>query len=286
MRVRRCHTTAIRRSHLQVRELHRRGLVVLDEDTREVAIRRWCRFHKFPGRWAGAAYSAFQKIESSVIKGVLVRHEGVNSIFPEKSKVSPPNSNVNGNVNDKAAARAVARTASDAAARQGKQDSGRPRRGDETVLHGVEVWTSADAAGLQVLVDLHGADLVEEVASGLTPAASHRAPYVSAVVTAFQMMEKAESAAAASAAHQAQMEAEATRQRVAQEQASVAHDYLESLDDSSRAALLDAFAAHLAESNKIVLGFFRRGGLKPPSVEVEFTRFIFSNYLTQREIAA
>lgn len=82
-----------------LRELHRRGLVVLDEETREVAVRRWCRFHKFPGRWAVQARSAFDKIESAVIRGVLVKLEGVNAIFPEKSKAESPNSNSNSNYN-------------------------------------------------------------------------------------------------------------------------------------------------------------------------------------------
>lgn len=192
-----------------LRELHRRGLVVLDEETREVAVRRWCRFHKFPGRWAIAAHSAFQKIESTVIKGVLVRHEGVNAIFPEKSKVESPNSNVNSNVNNEAAARALARTASDAAATpQGKHDSGRPRRGDETVLHGVEVWTPADADGLQGLIDRHGAVRVEEVANSLTPATGHRAPYLSVVTAAFQALDKA---AAESATREAARQAAIVR---------------------------------------------------------------------------
>ena len=74
-----------------LRELHRRGLVVLDEDTREVAVRRWCRFHKFGGKWIAPARSAFEKIESAVIRSVLVKQEGVNSIFPSKSKVEVPN---------------------------------------------------------------------------------------------------------------------------------------------------------------------------------------------------
>lgn len=270
-----------------LRELHRRGLLVLDEETREIAIRRWCRFHKFPGRWAIAAHSAFQKIESPVIKGVLVRHEGVNAIFPEKSKAASSNSNINNNVNDEAA-RALARTAADAAATpQGKQDQGRRKqRGDETVRYGVEVWTSADADGLQALVDRHGVGRVEEVAAGLAPAASHRAPYVSAVVEAFQQLDKAESAAAASVVRQVQLDEEAARLRVAHAHAAAAHNYLESLDDSSRAALLDEFANYLAISNHVVFQFYRRDGLKPRAVEAEFTRFIHSRSLTQQEKAA
>jgi hypothetical protein len=105
-----------------------------------------------------------------------------------------------------AAARAPARTAADAAAAtQGKQDQGRRRRGDETIHHGVEVWTPADAEGLQVLIDRHGAERVKEVAGGLTPATGHRAPYLSAVIAAFQTLESAEAQAAVEAIRQARL---------------------------------------------------------------------------------
>lgn len=107
-----------------------------------------------------------------------------------------------------AAARAPARTvANDAAASQGRHDQGRRRRGDETIHHGVEVWTPADAEGLQALIDRHGAERVEEVAGGLTPAAGHRAPYLSAVVAAFQARASAEVQAAAEAIRQARLAA-------------------------------------------------------------------------------
>lgn len=78
-----------------LRELDRRRLVVLDEKTREVAIRRWVAFHKFKGRWAKAAQDAYNKITSPKIKAILVKEEGVKSIFPIKSKDSSANSNIN-----------------------------------------------------------------------------------------------------------------------------------------------------------------------------------------------
>lgn len=107
-----------------------------------------------------------------------------------------------------AAARAPARTAADAAAAsQGRQDQGRRRRGDETVHHGIEIWTPADVEGLQALIDRHGAERVEAVAGGLTPAARHRAPYLSAVIAAFQALESAEAQAAAEVIRQARLDA-------------------------------------------------------------------------------
>lgn len=188
-----------------------------------------------------------------------------------------------------AAARAPARTAAAAAATpQGKQEQVRRRRGDETVHHGVEVWTPADAEGLQVLIDRHSAERVEAVAGGLTPAAGHRAPYLSAVVAAMQKLEKAEATAAASAAQQKQLEEEAARQRASLARSLTARTYFESLDESARAALLDAFAAHLTTSNSVVFQFYQRSGLKHRAVETELTKFIHSNYLTQhqQEVAA
>lgn len=109
-----------------------------------------------------------------------------------------------------AAARAQARLSADAAATpQGKQDPVRRRRGDEAVSHGVEIWTPADSDGLQVLIDRHGAARVDEVAKSITPATGHRAPYLSAVIAAFQALDKA---AAASAAREAASQAAIMRE--------------------------------------------------------------------------
>lgn len=73
-----------------LRELERRGLVALDEQTREVGIRRWCAFHKFVGRWAEAAFKAYGQIESAKIKGIWAGREGVKALFPLKSDNSAP----------------------------------------------------------------------------------------------------------------------------------------------------------------------------------------------------
>lgn len=73
-----------------LRELDRRGLVSLDEQTREVGIRRWCAFHKFAGRWAAAAADAYEEIASPKIKGIWAKDEGVKALFPAKSNNSSP----------------------------------------------------------------------------------------------------------------------------------------------------------------------------------------------------
>lgn len=270
-----------------LRELHRRGLVVLDEQTREVAIRRWCRFHKFKGRWAEAARIAYDKIESPVIKGVLVRHEGVNAVFPEKSKATIPNSNSNVNNNAEAApgADAPGSTGRAAATAPDKQVQVR-RRGDETVQHGVEIWTPADAEGLQALVERYGAARVGEVANGLAPAAGHRAPYLSAVVTAFQKLEKAEAEAAAAEARRKQLDEDAAREAERAEQAASALDHFHSLDHTIQSEVLEAFSAHLAGANSCVFQMFRRNGVKSKPVETEFVKFLLSQFLTHQEAAA
>lgn len=131
-----------------LRELHRRGLVVLDEQTREVAIRRWCRVHKFAGRWAAQAKIAFDRIESASIKSVLVRHEGVNAIFPEKSKAADPNSNCNCNCNEEAASRAACGSA-DAAASIIKEKRRHPLR----TQAGIECWYPSEDSEAAAIED-------------------------------------------------------------------------------------------------------------------------------------
>lgn len=135
-----------------LRELHRRGLVVLDEQTREVAIRRWCRIHKFAGRWAAQAKIAFDRVESAAIKSVLVRHEGVNAIFPEKSKATDPNSNSNSNsnsnCNEVAAPRADSRGTADAAASLNKAKRRHPLR-TQTGIECWYPWEDPDAASIE-----------------------------------------------------------------------------------------------------------------------------------------
>ncbi len=108
-------------------------------------------------------------------------------------------------IQKEAAARAQARVSADAAATpRDKQGQGRRRRGDETVQHGVEIWTSTDAEGLQALVDRYSAERVKKVASGIAPAAGHRAPYLSTVVSAFQALAAAEAREAAEAKKRAE----------------------------------------------------------------------------------
>ena len=132
-----------------LREFQRRGLVVLDETTREVAIRRWLKFHKFNGRWAAQAKIAFDHIESATIKSVLVRHEGVNEIFPEKSKTPPPNSNSNSNSNAVAAPRASASGTAGAAAAPATGKTYNRR------ASGIITWLPADVQAAEAIERQH-----------------------------------------------------------------------------------------------------------------------------------
>lgn len=138
-----------------LRELQRRGLVVLDENTREVAIRRWCRFHKFPGRWATQARYAYEKIESAVIRSVLVKQEGVNSIFPEKSKLDAPNSNNIVNINAAEAALTPKKAASAPSAKACKYHPS-----------GIECWTATDiSTANKIAADYSSAEILEAIAA-------------------------------------------------------------------------------------------------------------------------
>jgi len=191
---------------------------------------------------------------------------------------------VAGREREAAAARAPARTAADAAAAaQGKQDQGRRRRGDETVHHGVEIWTQEDERIVREYVDRFGAARVEEVAKRLPVAPGHVAPYRSALVEAFQKLAKAEAQAAAEADRQA---VAAVGNRHMAEQAAQVDTYLQSLDEAAHASLVTEFGDWLAKHNSAVFKFYRRDGLQPKSVQIEFRKYIHSHYLTQQEVAA
>ena len=102
----------------------------------------------------------------------------------------------------------------------------RRRRGDQKILHGVVVWTDQDEAGVLVLVKKHGVQEVEEVAARLTPPLGTLAPYLSAIVAAFQEREARAArdaavftAAAATAAAPPRLDVEAVRTKMARARA-------------------------------------------------------------------
>lgn len=177
------------------------------------------------------------------------------------------------------------RAFADAAASQGKQDLGRHRRrrGDEIVLHGIEIWTQEDERIVLDYVDRYGATRVEEVAKGLPVASGHVAPYRSVLVEAFQKLAKAEAQAAAEAGRQA--DAAVGDQRMT-EMATRVDTFLQSLDEDARATVVADFGEWLSMHNKAAFQFYRKGGLQPKSVQIELRKFIHSSYLTQQEVAA
>lgn len=66
-------------------------------------------------------------------------------------------------------------------------DSGmRPKRGDEIVLAGIEVWTERDKELVLQLIATHGVTRIEEVAAAIKPALGRSAPLPSAVVASLQ----------------------------------------------------------------------------------------------------
>lgn len=178
----------------RLRELEKVGGIriepIRDEESGRVAGKRWVLISA--DKWA---------IESplAAASGTDLTEERVfrSSVKPIIGKADGKVLQVVKVLQDEAAARVQARVSADAAATpRDKQGQGRRRRGDEAVQHGVEIWTSADAEGLQALVDRYSAERVKEVASGIAPAAGHRAPYLSAVVSAFQALAAAEARAA------------------------------------------------------------------------------------------
>lgn len=211
---------------------------------------------------------------------------------PATSDVAPPatsggctNAPLNVLVNA-AAARAPARTAAAAdaaAASQGRQDQGRRRRGDETIHHGIEIWTPEDERIVSEYIDRYGAARVEEVAKGLPVAPGHVAPYRSALVEAFQKLAKAEAQAAAEADRQAL--AAAAERRMA-EQAAQVDAFLQSLDKDAHAAIVREFGEWLPTRNSAVFQLFRRSRLQSKNVQSEFKAYIRSHYLTQQEVTA
>lgn len=265
---------AIRARLAELRAVGAMRIEPIREADGKVAGTRWVLIS--PEKWAKAA-----PLGHSTESGISRL-----SVFPT---VGEPAAKVLQGVkvlHDEAAARASARTVADAAASaQGKQDKGRRRRGDETIQYGVEVWTPADAEGLKSLLDRHGAARVEEVAGGLTPATGHRAPYLSAVVASFQKLTKAEAQAAAEAGRQA--DTAVSDQRMA-EMAARVDTFLQSLDEDARAAVVADFSEWLSMRNKAAFQFYRKGGLQPKSVQIEFRKFIHSQHLTltQQEVAA
>lgn len=153
-----------------LREMDRRRLVILDEETREVAVRRWCEFHKFSGRWAAVAQLAFEQVKSPRIKSILAKQEGVKGLFPSKSIVAPPNSNSNNNINSNAVAapreRAVEKTAAALQKGSGKNYDERES--------GIVTWLQDDPAKAEKIEQQHSkveidAAVAAVVATGKDP---------------------------------------------------------------------------------------------------------------------
>ena len=265
---------AIRARLAELRAVGAMRIEPIREDDGKVAGTRWVLIS--PEKWAKAAPL------SHSAEGGISRL----SAFPTVGKAAPKVLQGVRVLQGEAAARASARTAADAAAPQGKKDPGRRRRGEESVHHGVEVWTPADAEGLQALLDRHGAERIEEVATGLTPASGHRAPYLSAVITAFQKLEKVEAEAATEANRRARLAEDATRKTESAARTAAACTHFDSLDRVAQLAVIDAFSAHLADANSYVFNAYRRDGLKSKPVETEFLKFIDSHFLTHQGATA
>lgn len=189
-----------------LRELERRGLVALDENSREVGIRRWCRFHKFSGRWAAVARRDFEQIASLKIKGIWAKEERVRELFPpeltppateppaggvppdfpEKSTATAPNCNCNNNSNKISLHACNARERAQPAAggggavqvQQKKNVGGEGKARAPQMCHGVPCWSARDLETVGQLVSQHGAPAVEQSAKKIAEAGATPFPSV------------------------------------------------------------------------------------------------------------
>lgn len=81
-----------------LREFERRELIVRDEETGEIFIRDWFRFHIFKGRAVDIAKVELTKIRSAKIRAA-VQKLAPETLFSDKSTTSLPNHNHNHNHN-------------------------------------------------------------------------------------------------------------------------------------------------------------------------------------------
>lgn len=175
-------------------EFQRRGLLEVDQETGEIFFMDWARWYtpRTPAA-RGAVQAAISKIQSAKLRK-KAESSFESKLFTWKGK---------GKEKEKEAA------ADPAAASSRRNDKApwgapaHPRRGEEKVLWGVEVWTPGDEEGLHSLISLRGAAIVEAAAAGLDPAPGHRAPYLSQVSAALYAREVAAGRAAAEAHRQA-----------------------------------------------------------------------------------
>lgn len=147
-----------------LRELERRSLVVIDEETREIGIRRWCSWHEFGGKWARAAVNAYSQIQSPKIKGVLAKEEGVKSLFSTKTTTSSPTATATSTATS--SLHAVDAPGVDAV-RADKESSdlpGKLPRKTKRLVYGVECWTDEDLQMVESLVRQHGDTAIQTAA--------------------------------------------------------------------------------------------------------------------------
>ncbi|NOT19713.1 MAG: hypothetical protein HOP24_05495 [Sideroxydans sp.] len=189
-----------------LRELQRRGLVVVDEATREVAVRRWCRFHTFGGRWDAQARSAYGKIESAVIKSVLAKNEGVNSLFLFKSDTSSANAAATATSTVTSTAAVVVSLGDSplAAASPPAKSAASPSHKKMTIHScGIECWSEGDQITATQLANTHPPD---EMAAAIAAAiATGKKPVPGTVSQYLQSLAAASKSAATAKAHAAQL---------------------------------------------------------------------------------
>jgi len=176
-----------------LREFARRGLVEWDEATCELWVSDWFRFYvpRTPAA-RGACEAAIKKIQSSSLRE-KVQNAYESMLDPRKEKGKGKEKEAAARQASWPAPSAAVGTAA-ASIFQTQGQHRQARRGDEKIVHGVEVWTPGDAETVELLVAKHGVEMVEKAAASLTPARTHRAPLPSALITYFQQKRAEEEA--------------------------------------------------------------------------------------------
>lgn len=153
------------------------NLIKHDQETGEIFVLGWFRFHRFKGLGIKIARREFCKIESSAIREAVRRaaaHAGLNlddpgaeaaekHESPQNQPPSPPtqNPNINTDTNTNAVLQKMHAGGSSAAA---------ATRGDSKmfcVVQGVSCWTDEDRLAVQDLMNSHGEEAVAAAAAAV-----------------------------------------------------------------------------------------------------------------------
>ncbi|MBI5897899.1 MAG: hypothetical protein HZB40_01565 [Rhodocyclales bacterium] len=254
-------------------EFQRRKLIDLDQVTGEIMLPDWFRWYKPRTPAAcGAVESSIKKILSIDLRGKV--EKAYRSIAPSwKGKEKEKGK-------EAAAPRAEARAPADAAA---AALPGGKRRGVRT--SGIVTWDGTDAANAEQIEQQYDATTIAAAVAALKAAGKQPVPGLVELELERSAVKREQAEKERQQRDREQAAAVAGEQRMVKWNAQ-ADSFLQSLDEAAHAALLAEFGEWLTMHNKATFQFYRRDGLQPKSVQIEFRKYIHSHHLTQPEAAA